>query len=267
MRRRPFLLLIVAILVAPLTVAWAAGAWAAGVPAGLTPAGDGMVATVQDALTLTLDDGRTVRLTGLTGPAADGNAADGGEGMQILASLVRGERVLLYFAGRAQDRYGRVLAHLVRERDGLWVQGELLRRGLARMETWADARGAAAALRRAEREGRSAGAGLWGAPDGQPRDAGRSPRDWVADFGRFHLVRGKVLTATKARDRVYLNFGGEWRSDFTVEIENRDLRLFDGALDPLKLAGKVVEVRGWVEEAGGPAIRVTHPEQIEVMEP
>lgn len=114
MRRRPLLLLIVAILLAPLTVAGAAGARAAGVPAGLTPAGDGLVATVQDALTLTLDDGRTVRLIGLTGPAAEGNAADTGEGMATLASLVRGERVLLYFAGRAQDRYGRVLAHLVR---------------------------------------------------------------------------------------------------------------------------------------------------------
>jgi hypothetical protein len=34
---------------------------------------------------------------------------------------------------------------------------------------------------------------------------------------------------------------------------------------PKALAGRHVEVRGWVEERGGPAIEVVRPEQIEIL--
>ena len=36
-------------------------------------------------------------------------------------------------------------------------------------------------------------------------------------------------------------------------------------LDPLRLEGALVRVRGWVDERDGPRIEVTHPEQIEVL--
>jgi hypothetical protein len=36
-------------------------------------------------------------------------------------------------------------------------------------------------------------------------------------------------------------------------------------LNPKALAGHYVEVRGWIEESGGPAIEAVRPEQIEIV--
>src|SRR5213076_2420124 len=104
------------------------------------------VAAVPDGETLTLADGREVRLAGILAPrpplgwpperpwrlAEQAKAA--------LAELASGRRVELRRDGDAEgDRYGRVLAQVYRV-DGLWLQGELLRRGLARVATLAEHR-------------------------------------------------------------------------------------------------------------------------------
>jgi hypothetical protein len=63
-----------------------------------------------------------------------------------------------------------------------------------------------------------------------------------------------------------VNFGRRWSQDFTVAILKRNERLFTGAgLAPKALAGRHVEVRGWIEERGGPAIEAARPEQIEIV--
>src|SRR6478752_8590167 len=49
--------------------------------------------------------------------------------------LVQGERVKLVPDAEARDRYGRLLAYVYRERDGLFVNAELVRRGYARVLT------------------------------------------------------------------------------------------------------------------------------------
>ena len=65
---------------------------------------------------------------------------------------------------------------------------------------------------------------------------------------------------------MYVNFGPRWSEQFTVTLLKRNERIFVGAgLTPKALAGRNIEVRGWVEERGGPAIEVLRPEQIEVV--
>jgi hypothetical protein len=66
--------------------------------------------------------------------------------------------------------------------------------------------------------------------------------------------------------RIYLNFGNDWRSDFTISIDRKDVRAFAAAGIDLKgLAGKRVRVRGWIEWRNGPMIAATHPEQLELL--
>ena len=85
---------------------------------------------------------------------------------------------------------------------------------------------------------------------------------------RFELVEGVVVAATIVRGRAYLNFGPDWKTDFTASIDPRDRRLFDDAgFDIEALQGHRVRVRGWVESWNGPMIKVSHPEQIEVLDP
>jgi hypothetical protein len=68
------------------------------------------------------------------------------------------------------------------------------------------------------------------------------------------------------RKRTYLNFGADWRSDFTITIAPKDRRLFEAdGIDPLIYQGKRVRVRGWLKSYNGPLIDATHPEQIEVI--
>ena len=84
----------------------------------------------------------------------------------------------------------------------------------------------------------------------------------------FQLVEGRVLDAARVRTRAHLNFGPDWRTDFTVTLDARARRLFrDAGFDPLALEGRRVRVRGWLREFNGLLIDSTHPEQIEVLGP
>ena len=76
-----------------------------------------------------------------------------------------------------------------------------------------------------------------------------------------------MKAAAVVRGRGYLNFGDDWREDFTVSIGPRDRRRFETAgIDIEDYEGRLVRVRGWVDSFNGPMIEATHPEQIEVLE-
>jgi endonuclease YncB( thermonuclease family) len=178
-----------------------------------------------------------------------------------LAALVDGATVRLEPSARDVDRYGRLLAHAWLG-DGRWLQGELLRAGLAQIATTADSRERAAEMLAIEAEARAARRGLWASPV----YAVRTPMEVRDDIGGFAVVEGAVVGARRVKKRVYLNFGADWRDDFTVTVDAANLALFEAAgLDPLALAGRRIRVRGWVERYNGPAIEATHPEQIEVL--
>lgn len=180
---------------------------------------------------------------------------------QALAELAQGVSVRLIAAERPVDRYGRLLAQVYLA-DGRWLQGELLRAGLARVATSLDSRARAAEMLAIEAEAREARRGLWASPV-YALASSTTVRDRI---GSFAVVEGDVVAARRVKDRVYLNFGSDWRDDFTVAIAAAALPLFAQAgLDPLALGGQRIRVRGWVERYNGPAIEATHPEQIEVL--
>ena len=180
---------------------------------------------------------------------------------EALAELAQGETVRLIAAERPVDRYGRLLAQAYLA-DGRWLQGELLRAGLARVATSLDSRERAGDMLAIEAEARAARRGLWASPV----YALASPTSVRDRIGSFAVVDGDVIAARRVKDRVYLNFGQDWRDDFTVTIAASALPLFAQAgFDPLTLGGQRIRVRGWVERYNGPAIEATHPEQIEVL--
>ena len=114
-----------------------------------------------------------------------------------------------------------------------------------------------------ENQARAAGAGLWRNPRFRVRSADEAGRA----LGSFQLIEGRVLAAARRGDRWYLNFGEDWRSDFTVVIPARALPDFAAAkIDPWALKGRVIRVRGWVESFNGPMIEAVIPEQIELIE-
>ncbi len=224
------------------------------------------VADVVDGDTLTLDDGREVRLVGLMAPKLSLGRARvpteplAEESKAALAALALGQPVTLWFGGAREDRYGRHLAHLHLDA-GRWVQGEMLRHGWARVYSFADNRARVAEMLALEAAARAARRGIWRLNAYRVLGV-----DDLADrAGTYQIVEGKVQAADEARGRTYLNFGADWRRDFTVSIAAADRRRFAGQA-PLSLSKKTVRVRGWVGSRNGPEIVVTHPEQIELLE-
>ena len=207
----------------------------------------------------------TVRLAGIDppelAPASDTRSSiDGAEA--ALSRLIEGRAACLDLFELRRDRYGRLLAQVYRD-DGLWIQGELLRRGLARVHVTADTRPLASEMLAIENRARAAGEGLWR----DRRFRVRSAADAGRAVGSFQLIEGRVVEAARRADRWYLNFGEDWRSDFTVIIRAQALPDFDAAkIDPYGLRGRVIRIRGWVESFNGPMIEAVIPEQIEIID-
>lgn len=235
-------------------LAAAAAAWLQVVPAGADP---GTVDAVLDADTLRLEDGRELRLTGLrvSRPADRWSQA----ARDLLQGRAVGRRVTLDPPVPATDRRGRFLAQATTA-DGLWLQGLLLEAGLARVETYADNHARAAEMLAIEAAARTAGRGLWSDP--RLRVLGAAEAETAGEG--FHLVEGRVVRVVERRDRFYLDFGQDWRRDFSVTILKRDRAAFAAAgLDPAGLGDARLRVRGWMRMFNGPMIDATHPQQIE----
>ncbi|MDE0202130.1 MAG: thermonuclease family protein [Rhodospirillaceae bacterium] len=243
------------LLVLTVTTAGAASEPAVPLPAGLALDAEARVVDVIDGGTVLLDDGETVRLAGIE-PLAE-------SARQTLARLVQGRRVGLAQGGVPRDRYGRLRGHLVRSDDGTWIQGALLAEGLARVHSLVDDRAGVAEMLVIERRARAARLGIWS----EARYRVRAASEADANLRSFQLVEGRVKAAAVVRGRGYLNFGDDWREDFTVSIGPRDRRRFETAGIAIEdYKGRLVRVRGWVDSFNGPMIEATHPEQIEVLD-
>lgn len=232
----------------------------------------GTAARIVDGRTFALEDGREVRLAAIEVPLLvrpDTEAAPGGsEARDALGALLEGAEVVLRRADAPADRYGRILAYASTARDGVErsVQGELVARGFARVGDRIGTRECATELLARERAARKAKLGLWAVSYYDSLDTD-NPADVLAKRGRFALVEGKVVSVRESGATIYVNFGRRWTEDFTVTILKRNERSFAAAgLEPKRLAGRRVRVRGWIEQRGGPWIEATRPEQIELID-
>ena len=228
------------------------------------------VAAVLDGETLRLDDGGEVRLIGALAPRPpDRDAA-----RRALADLVDGRSVLLRYADRKRDRYGRALAHVVTQADaagapgssGIWIQQSLVRAGLARAYALPGSVACLRALMAAEIAARAAKAGHWGSGAFTVRQAA-DVTTLSRRIGLFEIVEGEVHQAARTKDLTYINFGSDWRRDFTAAIATGPVDRAN-ALERLKaLAGRTIRVRGWIERRNGPMIVLGALEEIEVLAP
>ena len=125
------------------------------------------VERVVDGDTIVLAGGERVRYIGVDTP----ESVKPGTPVQCFAKkagafnekLVDGQRVRLRYDAERTDRYGRTLAYVYRERDGLFVNAELVRRGYARTMTIPPDVSHAGEFARLARQARRAGRGLWAA--------------------------------------------------------------------------------------------------------
>lgn len=221
-------------------------------------AGDSLKAEVRyviDGDTLILSSSEHVRLLGLDAPEKGEAYAD--KARWRLIELVERETVMLDTCPQ-RDIYGRQLA-VVRSA-GTNVNIVLLKEGLAvpmlippcgRMVAEEVLKAARIAL--LERKGLYANAGYEVVH-----------HDKAGEYlGKRAVIRGKILNLHKGEKAWHLNFGQDWRTDFTaVLFEKGRLRFHALGIDPEQLVGSEVLVIGKVKRYNGPEIIVRNPEQI-----
>lgn len=259
-----------------LVILIALGGWFA--PASADTAHIAKVTEIVDGDTLLIDppleDGNEIRLVGIQAPKLPLGRKNfkawplSTEAKDLIADLTLGEQVSLSFGGSERDRYGRWLAHLhvtSGRNKGMWVQGEMLRQGLARVYSFADNRAKVGEMLALEREARGEGRGIWALDYYAIRNS--DPVALGRELGTFQLIEGRVVDTAKVKGTIYLNFGTDWRTDFTISLRHKTVRMFQKTdINPLTLKGQSIRVRGWLSKRNGPMIKASHPEQIEILD-
>lgn len=179
---------------------------------------------------------------------------------QKLQALAAGATLQFAMVGSGHDRYARLLAQ-ISDGDGLWLQGEMLHAGLARVWVPSSTPDRLAEMLKLEDEARRARRGIWSDPFFAVLEA---QGIGFQHLDRLQLVEGKVVAVATVRGTTYVNFGADWRSDFTLEIDAPTRRLLlKAGLDPAALKDHRVRVRGWPLWRNGPAIEIKYLSQIE----
>ncbi len=182
---------------------------------------------------------------------------------QLMDQNLTLDRRLFDQIGTGTNRYGDQHGKLL-TRDGQWVQKTLVREGLA---LWS---GSAVyppnlleEMQQAEREAEQQNKGLWT----RFRVHDMSNPHMPAPKGRFIIAQGRVQEVYVTPKNTYLNFGEDWRTDFTAAIPSKSRSKFesrDWKLSALK--NKIVRIRGWIRYYNGPFLELSFPQQLEIME-
>jgi hypothetical protein len=218
------------------------------------------VAEAIDGDTVRLADGRLVHVAGVE--AVKSRSAD-------LAATARTEVRRLVERGvivgnpqpAAPDRYGRLHADAWLG-DGRSLAEELLSTGLARVRLFPGERPCLVKLLSAESQARAARRGLWALSDFAIRRA--DDPSLLERSGLYDLVEGRVASIGHGKLMVFLDFGRNYRRDFTILVPLAMVDALPLPADALK--GRRVRVRGVIEESGGPAIRLGTPGDIELLD-
>ncbi|MCW5713327.1 MAG: thermonuclease family protein [Bauldia sp.] len=216
-----------------------------------------------DATTLRLEGGAELRLAGIE--AVPPSAADAEAARGFLAAIALGAEIDVRHGAVATDRYGRIVGHaFLAATAGEPSVGVLLAgAGLARVSAPLGDAACTGGLLAAERSARDAGLGLW--PQHPPVSA-YDPALRLMDVG-FALVEGTVLSIGRRERTVYLNFGRDWSTDFTVSMTAAVAEAIEAEGGPFDaLVGQRVRIRGLLLDRDGPWIRVDGAWQIELLD-
>jgi micrococcal nuclease len=220
-----------------------------------------VVSEVVDGDTIIIKSGDKVRYIGIDTPEF-GNPLFF-EAKERNNTLVKGKKVRLDICPEERrDHYGRLLAFVYV--DNAMVNSILLKEGLANVliippcGSKVEEDFTMYAL-----EAMQEGIGLW-ARGNDPilhREAGNF-------LGKLKRVSGKVTSTYRSDKALFLNYGMDYKKDFTVVIFAKDLGSFtDAGIEPENdYRNKETIVTGQIKEFNGPEIVVRRPGQIKIVE-
>jgi len=182
------------------------------------------------------------------------------EAKRMNQKLVENKFIRVEFDVEKLDAYGRLLGYCFV--GDTFVNNELIKDGLAVLYTKPPNVKYTKVFIKSQEEARRLHKGLWGSYKVVSSD------DAYKFTNQIRRVRGRVLNTYKSRKAVYLNFGRDYKTDFTVVIFNDCIKFFRAKdIEPqVFYKGKEVEVWGRIREYNGPEIIVSVPYQIKVLD-
>lgn len=211
---------------------------------------------------------KTVRLAEVRFDGPDDFRDQARSRLEALIDAAQGQ-LTLESPGAELDRYERHLAHVydLTGSEPVWFQGVLVSEGWLVAASYADNHARARELQALEDLARQASRGGWG--EGIYQILQADPNMLAQKLDSVQIIQGRVMDVSPVLSgQIYLNFGFDWRTDFTVSIPEEALERFTQAgLVPSDLEDRVIRVRGWLYEDNGPMIRIDHPEAIELIGP
>lgn len=225
------------------------------------------VMKVIDPLTFIGEDKNIYALGGIEVPNAATSKADiTEEAGKDLTRLIEGKELKLYLTKKKETgRLNRLNQNIVQaeiKQGNIWVQGEMLALGLARVRTTPSNPELSAEMLKLETDARDKKLGLWSKDDLKIL----SPSNATGKENSFQIIEGKPLSAAVTRNMIFLNFAEDYKKDFTLGIPTKLRTSFaKRGINPLQFAHTPLRVRGWLQSYNGPFIEIDHPEQIEIL--
>ncbi len=226
------------------------------------------LAKVLDGDTITLADGRHVRLIGVNTPerAHYGRREEAGaaQATGFVTRFLGNGQLRIGIGQEPQDHYKRTLAHVFRA-DGRSLEEALLDAGLALQIVFPPNVSLAACFHAAEERARAAGRGLWHeGPLAVSRLRG-------GEQG-FRLLQGRVTRVARARSSWWIEIDGR----VSLRVDRSDWKYFGPGM-PESLRGQMLEARGWLtwrretaqqQDPHPPwSLRIRHPLALSVRTP
>lgn len=232
------------------------------------PMVEGVVAAVDDHADIVLTNGERLRL-------ADVHLPRRGEERQLSRDLLqhlRGSLVdksISYYETGRRDRYDRLPVHLFTA-DQQSVQRDLMHAALAvflpdpmtkkNIGLSCYVKALTGLLLEDERKARHSHEQLASAASVFDAESGRL---W-AMRGEFAIVQGVITDIKVTKRGAFVNFGEDWKQDFTAVLSKPVMLSFENQKKILsRFVGKRVQVRGFLDLYNGPSMRIDHLAQME----
>ncbi|MFH1772373.1 MAG: thermonuclease family protein [Candidatus Omnitrophota bacterium] len=226
------------------------------------------VVEVIDGDTIKLSNGEIVRYIGIDTPETYIKSAKkfaynpqpfSLEAKEFNRNLVMGRFIRVEFDVERYDKYKRLLGYCFIE--DTFINAEILRQGYASLYTRPPNVKYSENLLSAYRYAKEMKNGLWGAYETIDSDSAHNYIDQI------RTVHGKVVNTYKSESCIFLNFGKNYRTDFTIVIFNDSIDYFtENNIDPLSYyRNRMVEATGRIRQYNGPEIIVHGPQEIIIL--
>lgn len=224
------------------------------------------IAKIIDGKLIEARDGTIIRLSEVEIPTTYKNNEFDIQAKELLEKAAKGKQARLYVTQNPKrgriNRFGHSMAHIV-IKNGPHLQSLLVSKGVARALGSPDNYEMNEQLNATESLAIKDQKGVW-------KDlffSIKNPDNIERFLNSYQIAEGTIVSAASRSNRIYLNFGEDWKEDFTVSIAPERRKEFSRLnLNPLDWVGKKIRVRGWVEKYNGPYVDILHPSRIELFD-